>query len=125
MNNKFLIVLVILAIICFGIFFFQINNNVTTAIIINETKIPENGTAVGFLIDSAGRGIENQTIYYHQAGDEKNVTAEVTTGADGKFEIKNLKKHPESGDKDYYGDICFDGYKQYKGCDFDYNLTVI
>lgn len=125
MNNKFLIVLVILAIICFGIFFFQYTNNVTTVILMNETKIPENGTAVGFLMDSYGRGVENQTITYHQAGDAQDVFVNVTTGADGRFEIKNLKKHPESGANDYYGDISFDGYRQYKGCIYEYNLTVI
>lgn len=125
MNNKFLIVLIILAIICFGIFFFQFNNNVTTVILMNETKIPENGTAVGFLMDSYGRGVQNQTITYHQAGDAKDVFVNVTTDVNGRFEIKNLKKHPESGADDYYGDISFYGFKQYKGCEFEYNLTVI
>ncbi len=125
MNNKVLIILAIIAVICFGIFFFQLNNDLTTVMVFNETEIQENGTAVGFLMDSYGRGVANQTVFYHQAGDEKDVAVNVTTDNEGIFEIKNMKYLPESGSNNYYGDIRFDGNGEYKGCVYEYNLTVL
>ncbi|MBR0271160.1 MAG: hypothetical protein IJQ68_04105 [Methanobrevibacter sp.] len=125
MDNKILIILAVLAVICFGIFFFQMGHDITTTIVFNETEIPENGTAVGFLMDSYGRGVANQTVFYHQAGDDEGVMVNVTTDSEGIFKITDMKYLPESGSKNYYGDIMFEGYGEYRGCIYEYNLTVV
>ena len=124
MKTKYLLILVALCIICFSIFAYQFTNDISTIIVINETEVKENGTFTGFLMDSYSRGVENQTIYYHQAGDDKNTFVNVTTGPEGIFKIKNVKNVPESGSNNYYGDITFKGDEKYQPCVYEYNLTV-
>ena len=97
MKTIYLIILIAVMLICFGIFFYQYTNDIQTFIVINETDVAENGTITGFLMDSYARGVENKTIYYHQAGDTKSALHNVTTGKDGIFKIENVKNVPESG----------------------------
>ena len=61
MDNKYLAILVVIFIICIGTFMFQLNKNVATFIVINETEIPENGRITGMLMDSFGNGVANKT----------------------------------------------------------------
>ena len=124
MKTIYLIILIAVMLICFGIFFYQYTNDIQTFIIINETDVAENGTITGFLMDSYARGVENKTIYYHQAGDTKSALHNVTTGKDGIFKIENVKNVPESGSNNYYGDISFNGDGQFKSCIFERNITV-
>ncbi|SDA45472.1 hypothetical protein [Methanobrevibacter millerae] len=124
METKYLLILIAICVVCFAVFFYQFSNDVTTFIIINDTEVTENSTVTGFLVDAYSRGVENQTIYYHQAGDDKNTFVNVTTGKDGIFKIENIKNVPESGNNNYYGDITFKGSGEYQPCVFEYNLTV-
>lgn len=121
MEKKYLAILVVILIVCFGIFFYQMDNNIDTMIVFNGTEIPENGTAVGYLIDSFGRGIPNMTISFHQPG---NGTVKVTTKENGEFLIENIQNLPDLGKDNYYGDFTFKGDGKYKGSTFEYNLTV-
>lgn len=122
MKNSHLAILFVIMLICFGIFAFQLNNNLETIIVFNKTEIPENGTAVGVLMDSFGRGVANQTITFHQPGNE---TVSVVTDENGTFYIKNLQYRPEFGKDNYYGNFIFKGDNKYKGTTYEYNLTVI
>ena len=124
MEKKYLTLLGIIAIICFSIFFYQFTNSVDTFIVINETEVAENGTITGFLMDSYARGVENKTIYYHQAGDDKSKLVNVTTTKDGFFKIEHVKNIPESGSNNYYGDISFKGDGEFNPCVFEQNITV-
>lgn len=124
MDTKYLIILGIICVACFSIFFYQFTNSTDTFIVINETEVQENGTITGFLMDAYARGVENKTICYHRAGDDKSVLANVTTGKDGFFEIDNVKNVPESGSNNYYGDISFKGDSQFNPCVFEHNITV-
>lgn len=124
MDTKYLIILAIICIACFSIFFYQFTNSVDTFIVINETEVQENGTVTGFLMDAYARGIENKTISYHQAGDDKAKIVNVTTGKDGFFKIENVKNVPESGSNNYYGDISFKGEGEFNPCVFEHNITV-
>jgi hypothetical protein len=124
METKYLIILIIAAIACFSVFFYQFTGNVETFIIFNETEVAENGTFSGSLMDAYARGVANKTITYHQAGDDKSKFVNVTTDANGIFHIENVKNRPESGANNYYGDVSFKGDGQFKPCVFEYNLTV-
>lgn len=124
METKYLLILIVVCIVCFAIFFYQFTSNVDTFIVINDTEVAENGTVTGHLMDAYARGVENQTITYHQAGDDRNTFVNVTTGKDGIFKIENLKDVPESGSNNYYGDISFKGSGEFNPCTFEYNLTV-
>jgi hypothetical protein len=124
MDKKYLIILIIIGIACFSIFFYQFTNSVDTFIVINETEVAENGTISGFLMDAYARGVENKTIYYHKAGDNKNTLSNVTTGKDGSFKIENVKYVPESNDNNYYGDITFKGEGEFNPCIYEHNITI-
>jgi len=124
MKTIHLVILIIVMIICFGIFFYQFTNDTQTFIVINETEVAENGTITGFLMDSYARGVENKTISYHQAGDNSSVLQNVTTGKDGIFKIENVKNVPESGSNNYYGDFSFNGDGQFKSCTFERNISI-
>lgn len=122
MKKIHLALLFVVMLICFGVFFYQMNNNLETMIVFNETEIAENGTAIGFLMDSFGRGIANKTITFHQPG---NGTVSVVTDENGTFYIENLQNLPELGGDNYYGEFTFKGDSKYKGTTYGYNLTVI
>ena len=124
MDKKYLIILGIICIVCFSIFFYQFTNSVDTFIVINETEVSENGTVTGFLMDAYARGIENKTIQYHKAGDDRHVHSNVTTGKDGLFKIENVKNMPESGSNNYYGDSSFKGEGEVNPCVFEHNITI-
>lgn len=124
MDKKYLIILGIIAITCFSIFFYQFTNSVDTFIVINKTEVSENGTVTGFLMDAYARGIENKSIHYHKAGDDRHVLSNVTTGKDGIFKIENVKNMPESGSNNYYGDISFKGEGEFNPCVFEHNITI-
>ncbi len=125
MNTKYLLILVVLAIICFSIFFYQLNNNVETFIVINETQVAENGTIHGYLMDAYSRGVANKTIYYHQAGDNRTTLLNVMTDSNGMFEIKNVRNVQESGANNYYGNFSFRGEGEFKPCEYERNITVM
>ena len=122
MKKSYLALLFVAMLICFGVFFYQLDNNSDTMIVFNGTEISENGTATGYLIDAFGRGIPNKTITFHQPG---NGTVSVVTDSNGAFYIKNVRNIPELGKDNYYGDITFEGDNKYKKSTFEYNLTVI
>lgn len=125
MKTKYLILLIIAAVICFSIFFYQFSMaSVDTFIVINETETAENGTITGFLMDAYARGVENKTITYHQAGDDKSKHVNITTGKDGKFVIENVKNVPDSTSNNYYGDFSFNGDSKFKSCKFGQNITI-
>lgn len=124
MKTKYLILLIVAAAICFAIFAYQFTSSVDTFIVINETDIPENGTITGYLMDAYARGVENKTITYHQAGDNKSVIVNVTTGPNGIFKIENVKNVPESGSNNYYGNFSFKGEGEFHGCVFERSITV-
>jgi hypothetical protein len=113
MKTRYVVILVIIATVCFAIFYYQFTYNVDTSILINETQVSENGTITGFLIDAHGKGVPNKTIYYHPAGNEKTSFSKVTTDKNGMFKIENVKGFPESGNNNYYGDISFNGEGQF------------
>lgn len=122
MKNSHLAILFVAMLICFGVFAFQLNNNLETIIVFNKTEISENGTAVGVLMDSFGRGVPNKTITFHQPG---NGTVSVVTDENGTFYINNLQYRPELGKDNYYGNFVFNGDNKYKATTYEYNLTVI
>lgn len=124
MDNKYLLLLVVLAVICFSVFFYQLNHNVDTFIVINETQATENGTVHGFLMDAYSRGVPKKTIYYHQAGDNRTTLLNVTTDGNGMFTIKNLRNVPESGENNYYGNFSFKGDKEFDPCTYEHNIVV-
>ena len=125
METKYLIVLIILAIVCFSIFFYQFTNNVDTFIVINETQVSENGTINGFLMDAYSRGVPNKTIFYHQAGDNSTTLVNVTTDENGMFRIENVRNLPQSGANNYYGNISFRGEREFKPCTYEHDITVM
>lgn len=124
MDNKYLLLLVVLAVICFSVFFYQLNHNVDTFIVINETQATENGTVHGFLMDAYSRGVPEKTIYYHQAGDNSTTLLNVTTDSNGMFTIKNVRNVPESGNNNYYGNISFRGEGEFNPCTYEHNIIV-
>ena len=124
METKYLIVLIILAIICFSIFFYQFTNDVDTFIVINETQVSENGTINGFLMDAYSRGVANKTIFYHQAGDNGTTLVNVTTDDNGMFRIENVRNLPGSGANNYYGNISFRGDGEFNPCTYEHNIIV-
>ncbi|WP_296798376.1 hypothetical protein [uncultured Methanobrevibacter sp.] len=124
MDTKYLIILIVLCIICFGVFFYQLSHDVDTFIVVNETQVSENGTVTGYLMDAYSRGVSNKTIFYHQAGDDKSVLVNVTTDSNGMFKIENVKNIPESGSNNYYGDISFKGEGEFHPCTYERNITV-
>ena len=124
METKYLIILIIACIACFSFFFYQFTNDVDTFIVINETEIAENGTITGHLMDAYARGVANKTVFYHKAGDNKTTLSNVTTDDNGMFRIENVKNVPESGSNNYYGDITFNGDKEFNPCTFDQTITV-
>lgn len=125
MKTKYLLILVVLMIVCFGIFFYQMDHNLDTIIVFNSTEIPENGTAVGYLMDSFGRGIPNKTITFHKPGYEMGTLVTVTTDDNGTFYIRNLQYLPGAGKDNYYGNFTFAGDDKYKASTFNQKLTVI
>ena len=124
METKYLIILIIAAIACFSVFFYQFSSNVETFIVFNETEVAENGTFTGSLMDAYARGVANKTITYHQAGDDKTKSVNVTTDENGIFHIENVKNRPESGENNYYGNVSFNGDGQFRPCAFEHDLRV-
>ncbi len=124
MDNKYLLILIVLAVICFSIFFYQLNNNVNTFIVINETQVAENGTIHGYLMDAYSRGVPNKTVYYHRAGDNTTTLLNVTTDGDGRFIIENVRNVPDSGSNNYYGNFSFKGDHTFDPCTYEHNIVV-
>lgn len=111
--------------ICIGIFVFQLNNDVATVIIINETEIPENGKITGVLMDSFGNGVANKTITFHKPSYELGSIVTTTTNENGEFVINNVEYLPDIGENNYYGNFTFAGDNKYNPCSYEGNLTVI
>ena len=120
MKTKYLIILGIICIICFGIFFFQLGHNVETFIVFNSTEIQENTTVSGCLVDSFGRGVANKTVTYHEPG---KGLVNATTDENGIFTISDIRNMPELGKENYYGDFSFAGDDVYNPSVYEYNLT--
>lgn len=125
MDNKYLVILIVIFMICIGIFVFQLNNDVATVIIINETEIPENGKITGVLMDSFGNGVANKTITFHKPSYELGSIVTTTTNENGEFVINNVEYLPDIGENNYYGNFTFAGDNKYNPCSYEGNLTVI
>ena len=117
MENKHLIILVIIALICVGIFIYQFNNNVGTLITLNQSEVTENNTFAGMLTDAYGWGIANQTITYQTA----NTTKTTQTNDEGKFIIK-AEYIP--GAENYYTNFTYSGNGKYQPCEYQEKVTV-
>ncbi|WP_407413264.1 hypothetical protein [Methanobrevibacter sp.] len=124
MDNKYLLILIVLAVICFAIFFYQLSHDVNTFIVINETEATENGTIHGFLMDAYSRGVPNKTVYYHRAGDNSTTLLNVTTDGNGMFTIENIRNVPDSGNNNYYGNFSFKGDNEFNPCTYEHNIVV-
>lgn len=125
MENKYLVLLIIIFAICIGVFLYQYNNDVATFIMINATEVQENGTIKGVLTDAYGMGVANKTITYHKPGNEMGTLASTTTDENGEFFIENAEYLPDAGSDNYYGDFSFAGDGKYLGCSYGQNVTVI
>ena len=124
-QSYYLIILLVALAICFGVFWFQFNNNVATFMIINETEVHENASFSGMLIDSYSYGVANQTITFHKPGYEMGTIVDVVTDENGEFTIENAQYLPDAGEDNYYGDFTFAGNGKYQGCTYEGNVTVI
>ena len=124
-QSYYLIILLVALAICFGVFWFQFNNNVATFMIINETEVAENASFSGMLIDSYSYGVANQTITFHKPGYEMGTLVDVVTDENGEFTIENAQYLPDAGEDNYYGDFTFAGNGKYQGCTYEGNVTVI
>ncbi|MCQ2971176.1 hypothetical protein SAMN05216439_1033 [Methanobrevibacter gottschalkii] len=120
-QSKILIVLLIVFLICVGVFWFQFNNNVSTFMIVNETHVTENSSFSGMLVDSYGNGVANQTIAYHEPGGNVGT---LTTDENGEFTVELAKYLSNSTSDNYYGDFKFSGNGKYQGCAYEGNVTV-
>ncbi len=121
MKTKYLVILLIILVICVGIFIYQFNNSVDTFISINETEVSENGSFSGMLIDAYGFGVANEKITFYKPGD--NTTVTVTTNNDGIFTITNAE-YVNSSDNSYRN-FTFAGDGKYHGCTYEGTVTVI
>ena len=121
MKTKYLAILLIVFVICVGIFIYQFYNSVDTFISINETEVSENGSFSGMLIDAYGFGVANETITFHKPGN--NTTITVTTNNDGMFNISNVEY--VNGSDNSYKDFSFAGDGKYHACTFEGSVTVI
>ena len=124
-QSYYLIVLLVALVICFGVFWFQFNNDVATFMIINETEVAENASFSGMLIDSYSYGVANQTITFHKPGYEMGTLVDVVTDENGEFTIEKAQYLPDAGEDNYYGDFTFAGNGKYRGCTYEGNVTVI
>ena len=124
-QSYYLIILLVALAICFGVFWFQFNNDVATFMIINETEVHENASFSGLLLDAYSYGVANQTITFHKPGYEMGTLVDVVTDENGEFTIKNAEYLPDAGEDNYYGDFTFAGNGKYQGCTYEGNVTVI
>lgn len=124
-QSYYLILLLVALVICFGVFWFQFNNNVSTFMLINATEVPENGSFSGVLMDAYSYGVANQTITFHKPGYEMGTLVDVVTDENGEFTIENAEYLPDAGKDNYYGDFTFAGNGKYLGCTYEGNVTVI
>lgn len=124
-QSYYLIILLVALAICFGVFWFQFNNDVATFMIINETEVHENASFSGLLLDSYSYGVANQTITFHKPGYEMGTLVDVVTDENGEFTIENAEYLPDAGEDNYYGDFTFAGNGKYQGCTYEGNVTVI
>ncbi len=124
-ESYYLIILLVALVICFGVFWFQFNNNVATFMILNETEVVENASFSGMLMDSYSYGVPNQTITFHKPGNELGTLVDVVTDENGEFTIENAEYLPDAGEDNYYGDFTFAGNGKYQGCVCDANVTVV
>lgn len=124
-QSYYLIILLVTLVICFGVFWFQFNNNVATLMILNQTEVVENGSFSGMLMDSYSYGVPNQTITFHKPGYEMGTIVTTTTDENGEFTIENAQYLPDAGEDNYYGDFTFAGNGKYQGCTCDANVTVV
>lgn len=124
-ESYYLIILLVALVICFGVFWFQFNNNVATFMILNQTEVVENASFSGMLMDSYSYGVPNQTITFHKPGGELGTLVDVVTDENGEFTIENAEYLPDAGEDNYYGDFTFAGSGKYQGCVCDANVTVV
>ena len=124
-QSYYLIILLVALVICFGVFWFQFNNDVATFMIVNETEVVEGSSFSGMLLDSYSYGVANQTITFHKPGYEMGTLVTTTTDENGEFTIENAQYLPDAGDDNYYGDFTFAGNGKYQGCTYEGNVTVI
>ncbi len=117
-KSYYLIILLVALVICAGVFFYQLNNDVSTFMILNETEVAENGSFAGMLMDAYSYGVANQTVYYKAPDNE---IIKVTTDENGEFKVFNVKS---AGDTSYYSDFTFAGNGKYRGCTYEGNVTV-
>lgn len=122
MKAKYLAILLVIFVICVGIFIYQFNNSVDTFISINGTEVSENGSFSGMLIDAYGFGVGNEKITFHKPGN--NTTITVTTNSDGIFTINNAE-YVENASDNSYKDFSFAGDGKYHSCTFEGRVTVI
>ena len=125
MENKYIALLVVLLLVCIGVFWFQFNNDVVTFMIINETQVEENGTIHGVLMDAYSYGVANKTITYHKPGYEMGTLVDTQTDSNGEFIIENAEYLPDAGKDNYYGEFTFAGDGKYQGCTYEGNVTVV
>ena len=124
-QSYYLIVLLIAFVVCIGVFLYQVNNDVPTFIMINETEVAENASFSGMLSDAYGYGVANQTITFHKPGYEMGTLVDVVTDDTGRFIIENAEYLPDAGKDNYYGDFTFAGNGKYQGCTYEGNVSVI
>ena len=124
-KSYYLIILLIVFVICIGVFWFQFNNDVSTFIIMNATEVPQNESFSGMLVDAYGQGVPNQTVTFHKPGYELGTLVDATTDEKGQFIIENAEYLPDAGKENYYGDFTFAGGDKYLGCSYEGNVTVV
>ncbi|AMD17193.1 hypothetical protein TL18_03640 [Methanobrevibacter sp. YE315] len=124
-QSYYLIILLVALVICFGVFWFQFNNNVATFILINQTEVAENGSFSGVLMDAYSYGVANKTITYHKPGHEMGTLVDVVTDENGEFTIEHAEYLPDAKNENYYGDFTFAGDGKYQGCTYEGNVTVV
>ena len=120
----FLLLLIAFA-ICIGVFWFQVNNDVATFMIINNTEVQEGDTFKGALIDAYGMSVPNKTITYHKPGYQMGTLVDTQTDENGEFFIENAQYLEDAGKDNYYGNFTFAGDDKYQGCTYIGNVTVI
>lgn len=118
-QSKILILLLVVLVICLGVFLYQFNNNVSTFMIINESEVAQNGSFAGVLMDSYSYGVANQTVTYQTPNHE---TVNVTTDENGQFKVFNAETG--SGDVSCYSNFTFAGNGKYNGCSYEGNVSV-
>ena len=124
-QSYYLIILLVAFVICIGVFWFQINNDVATFIMINETEVAEGESFSGMLVDAYGYGVANQTITFHKPGYQFGTLADTQTDGSGQLTIGNAEDLPDAGKDNYYGDFTFAGQGKYQGCTYEANVTVV